>query len=167
MIDLIQPAPVKPPVIADLQGLGLGDSPLHQGIAVVRVILAPMGFVGGNPDMVERVLLLLEPVDFLGHQVELELAGTPAYPHGRPAVAGQGLAFGNPSVYGPLLPHGGVEHQPLETVGMAQGGDVDASLPEQKIVQLGNVGLHLGELHACVGVEDAVDGHILLQHQQK
>lgn len=40
-------------------------------------------------------------------------------------------------------------------------------LSEQEIVQLGDVRLHLRELHAGVGVENAVDGHILFQHQQE
>ena len=63
--------------------------------------------------------------------------------------------------------HRALKHQPLKTVGMAQGGDVDAPFPKQQIVQLGDVGLHLRELHTCVGVEYAVDGHIFFQHQQQ
>ena len=37
---LIQPAPIVAPVIADLQRLGLGDSPFHQWIAVMRIVFA-------------------------------------------------------------------------------------------------------------------------------
>ena len=73
MIYLVQPTPVKAPVIADLEGLGLGDAPFHQGIAVLRVILAPMGLIGGDPDVMQGILLLFEPVDFLRDQMSFEL----------------------------------------------------------------------------------------------
>ena len=71
MIDFIQPAPVKTPVIADLEGLGLGDAPFHQGITVLRAGLSPMSLVSGNANVVQGVLLLFEPVDLLGDKVGL------------------------------------------------------------------------------------------------
>ena len=52
-------------------------------------------------------------------------------------------------------------------MGMPQGGDVDAAFLVKKIIQLGNMSLHLRELHASVGVEYAVDGQALLDHQQQ
>ncbi len=69
MIDFIQPAPVKTPVIADLQGLGLGDAPFHQGITVLRVGLAPMGLIGGDANVVQGIFSLFEPVDFFRYEV--------------------------------------------------------------------------------------------------
>jgi len=62
---------------------------------------------------------------------------------------------------------GNIEHQPLKAVGMPQGGDVDAALLIKKIVQFGDMGLHLRELHAGVRVEYAVNGQALLDHQQQ
>ena len=50
---------------------------------------------------------------------------------------------------------------------MPQGGNMDAALPVEQIVQLGDVGLHLRELHAGICVEYAVNGYILLDHQQQ
>jgi len=47
---------------------------------------------------------------------------------------------------------------------MPQGGDVDAALPKKKIVQLGNMGLHLRELHAGIRIEHAVDRQALFNH---
>ena len=44
---------------------------------------------------------------------------------------------------------------------------MDAALLIEKIIQLGDVGLHLRELHAGVGVEYAVNGQALLDHQQQ
>ena len=50
MVYFIQSAPIVAPVIADLEGLGLGDAPLHQGIAVVGVRLTAVGFISGDAD---------------------------------------------------------------------------------------------------------------------
>ena len=150
-----------------MQGLGLGDAPFHQGITVLRVGLAPMGLIGGDANVVQGIFSLFEPVDFFRYEVGFKLPSTPAHLHSRPAVAGQGLVHGDTALNGPLLLLGDIEHQPLKAMGMAQGSDVDASLPVEQIVQLGDVGFHLRKLHPRVGVEYAVDGHILLQHQKQ
>ena len=167
MINLIQSPEVKAPVVANLQRLGLGDPPLHQRIAVLRIVLAPMGFISSNADMVQSVFLLFKPVDLFGNQVRLELASTPAHFHSRPAIAGQRLAHSDTAFNGPLLLLGNIKHQPLKTMGMPQGGDMDAALPVEKIIQLGNMGLHLRKFHGRIRIEYAVNGHILFNHQQQ
>ena len=152
MINLIQPTPVEAPAIADLQCLGLGDPPFHQGVAVLRVVLAPMGFIGGDADIMQSVPFSLEPVDFLPDDVCFEFSGTPAHRHSRPAVAVGRDAPVRPFFKAARLLFWLIKHQPLKAVGMAQSGDVDAPLLEQEGVQLGHVVLHLGELHAGVSV---------------
>jgi len=61
---------------------------------VVRVILAPFGFIGGNADVVQGVLFFFQPVDLFGDQVGFKLAGTPANLNPRPAIAGCRLSLG-------------------------------------------------------------------------
>ena len=55
----IQTAPIKAPVIADLQGFGFGDTPIHQGILVV---LDALRLVGGDANIVQGVPLFFQPV---------------------------------------------------------------------------------------------------------
>ena len=45
---------------------------------------------------------------------------------------------------------------------MPQRGDMDAALPEKMLVQLGEVFIHLRELHAGVCRQHHVDGHGIL-----
>ena len=87
MINLIQSPEVKAPVVANLQRLGLRDTPLHQRVAFMGVILAAMGLISGNADAMDGVFLFFEPVDLFIHQVGLEGSGTPANLNSRPAVS--------------------------------------------------------------------------------
>ena len=84
VVDLIQPAEVKAPVIAGLKRLRLRNAPLYKGIPLV---LAAPRFIGGDADVVDRAQLAFEPVDLLGDEVRFELSGTPADADTRPAVA--------------------------------------------------------------------------------
>ena len=68
MINLIQTVPVKAPVIADFQRLCLRDAPFHQRI---DFIFDSCRFVGGDADIVKRIVRSLDPVDFLLYQVGL------------------------------------------------------------------------------------------------
>ena len=43
---------------------------------------------------------------------------------------------------------------------------MDAALPKEKAVQLGDVGLHFGKVHRGIRIEYAVDGQALFDHQQ-
>ena len=166
-VNLIQPAKLKAPAITNLQRLGFGDFPLYQGIAVLRIVFAAVGFVGGDANIVQGILLLFQPVDLFGNQVRLELASTPAHGHSRPAVARQRLAHSNTAFYGPFLLLGNIKHQPLKAVGMPQGGNVDAAFPVEMFVQLGDMGLHLRKFHGGIRIEYAVNGHFLFNHQQQ
>ncbi len=127
---------------------------------------AAMCFIGGDADMVQGIFLLFKPVDFFCDEMGFQLSGTPAHFHSRPAIASQRLTHSNTALYGPLLLLGNIEHQPLKAVGMPQGGNMQSPLLIKKSVQLGNMGLHLRELHAGVRVEYAVNGQALLDHQQ-
>ena len=133
----------------------------------MRIVFAAVGFIGGDADMVQGVLLFFQPVGLLGNQMGFKLAGTPAHPHPRPTIASRRLTHSNTALYGPLLLLGNIEHEPFKTVGMPQGGNVQSSLPKKKIIQLGDMGLHLRELHASVRIEYAVDRQTLFDHQNQ
>ena len=133
----------------------------------MRIVFAAVGFIGGDADMVQGVLLFFQPVGLLGNQMGFKLAGTPANFDPRPAVAigryaQPGAAFQTARLLLRFL-----EHHPLKAVRVAQSGDVDAALLKKKIIQLGDMGLHLRELHASVRIEYAVDGQALFDHQNQ
>ena len=167
MINLVQPTKIKSPVVANLQRLGFSDPPLYQGIAMGSVVLAPLCLISGNANIVQGVLLPFEPVDLFPNQAGFQFSGTPAQLCTRPTVAlgwypHPGAAL---QTIGALLRL--VEHQPLKTMGMAQSDDMDAAFPIEKIVQFGDMGLHLRKFHARIRIENAVNGHFLFHHQQK
>ena len=54
MVDPIQAAEIKATGIAILQRLGFRDAPFHQRILL---IFAALGFIGGNPRIVQGVIL--------------------------------------------------------------------------------------------------------------
>ena len=133
----------------------------------MRIVFAAVGFIGGNADMVQGILLFFQPVDLFCDKVGFELAGTPAHPHPGPTIASRRLTHSNTALYGPLLLLGNIEHEPFKTVGMPQGGNVQSSLPKKKSIQLCQMLHHLRELHARIGVEYAVDGQALFDHQNQ
>ena len=133
----------------------------------MRIVFAAVGFIGGDTDMVQDIFLLIQPVILSGDKMGFELSSTPAHPHPRPAIASRLLALGNTPLYGPFLLQGNMEHEPFKTAGMPQGGNVQSSLPKKKIIQFGDMGLHLRELHASVRIEYAVDGQALFDHQNQ
>ena len=99
--------------------------------------------------------------------MRLELASTPAHGHSRPAVARQRLAHSNTAFNGPFLLLWNIKHHPFKAMGVSQGDDMDAAFPIEKIVQFGDMGLHLRKFHARIRIENAVNGHFLFHHQQK
>ena len=60
MIDLIQAAPIEAAVVADFQRFLFGDAPFSQWIVLV---FDTLWFIGGDADIVLRVVFALEPVD--------------------------------------------------------------------------------------------------------
>ena len=58
VVYLIQTAPVKASVVADLQRLGLGDSPIVEGIMLA---FDPFRFIGGDTDIVEDFMGFSQP----------------------------------------------------------------------------------------------------------
>jgi len=77
------------------------------------------------------------------------------------------LAHSNTAFNGPFLLLWNIKHHPFKAMGVAQGGDVDAALPVEQIIQLGDMGLHLRKLHTRIRIEYAVNGHFLFDHQQQ
>ena len=164
MINLIEAVPVKAPVIADFQCLGLGDAPFHKGI---NLILNAGRFVCRDANIVQGVLFLFQPVDLFGDQMGLELAGTPAHTNTRPAVP-----IGRYTQLRPVFKcfrffFRLVEHKPFKTLGVAQDRQVDAPFLIQYLVDLIPMAVHFGKFHACVRRENAVNGHPGLQHKQE
>ena len=66
MVDFIQTAEVKAPVIADLKGLGFGDPPVHQRVLLIP---APSGLICRNPDVLQGAAFFFQPVDLFGQQM--------------------------------------------------------------------------------------------------
>ena len=134
-VDTVQAAEVKAPVIADLQRLDLGDAPVYQGVVKV---LAPMGLVCRDAYILLKLMRSLEPVDLLVDKVGFELAGTPADPDTRPAVAVGRDAQPRTVFQAGRFLLGFLEHHVLETLRGTQDGDVQAALSEQVLVHLGD-----------------------------
>ena len=158
MVNLVQTAEVKTTVIAGLQRLGLGDAPVYKG--VLLVFTAPC-FIGGDTDIMQSAQLAFEPVDLLADQVGFELPGTPAHPDSRPAVT-----IGRNTQPCPVLQTLGlllrfVEHEVFKALGVAQGGDMQAPLPVQVVIQLGKMGIHLRELHAGISRQHGIPRSII------
>ena len=75
VIYLIKAAPVIPTVIAYFQSLCFCNVPIHQRVLFT---LNALRLVCRNANIVERLILALEPVDFFVDEVRFELAGTPS-----------------------------------------------------------------------------------------
>jgi hypothetical protein len=60
-----------------------------------------------------------------------------------------------------------LKHEPFKAFGVPQGSDMDATLTAEQIVQFLKMLIHLWELHAGIGGQHHIDGHILFDHQQK
>ena len=84
VIYLIMAAPVIPAVIAYFQILCFCNAPIHQR---VLFMLNALRLVCRNANIVERLILALEPVDFFVDEVRFELACTPSDFGTGPAIA--------------------------------------------------------------------------------
>ena len=84
MVNLIQPTEVITPVIADLQGFLLRDSPIHQRIALAFDALR---LICGDTHITHGPVLSFQPVDFLMDEMRFQLPRTPAHTGTGPAVS--------------------------------------------------------------------------------
>ena len=130
-------------------------------------VLAPMGLVCRDAYILLKLMRSLEPVDLLVDKVGFELAGTPADPDTRPAVAVGRDAQPRTVFQAGRFLLGFLKHHVLETLWRTQGGDVQAALSEQVLVHLGDMPVHLRELHAGVCPQHRVNGQAALNHQQQ
>ena len=69
MIDFIQTAKIKAPVITDLESLCLGDPPIYQRILFTP---APLGFVRSDSDILQGIAMLFDTVDLFCQQMGLD-----------------------------------------------------------------------------------------------
>jgi hypothetical protein len=65
-VNAIQPAEVKPMVIADLKRLGFSDAPFHQGIGFV---LNALRLIRGDADIVGNAAFSFKPVYFFADEM--------------------------------------------------------------------------------------------------
>ena len=136
MIDLIQTAPIEAAVIADFQRFLFGDAPFCKRI--IFVFDSP-GLIGGNANIVLRVVFALESVDLLVYKVRFELSGTPAHTDTRPAVSVQRDAHLLPELNCSRLLLRLLKHEPFKALRMPQHCHVNTAFMEKMLIQAAQV----------------------------
>lgn len=133
MVDLIQSAKVVAPVIADLQGLFLCDSPIHQRVAL---IFDALRLISGNAHIAHGLVLPFQPIDLPVDKMRFQLSRTPANPGVGPTVSvqrnAQPLSVFNAGLTLFLF----FEHQPFKALWMAKPSQMQPTLRMQILVQL-------------------------------
>ena len=164
MVNLIQIADAKPTGVAMLQGFTFRDAPFHQRILIA---FASLGFVGGNADIVQRVLFCFELIDFFCNQVSFELSCTPSDADAGPTVSAQRythlLTVGNTG----CLLLGFFKHEVFKALGMAKDGDGQPALALQVLFQLLQMSVHFRKFHTCICEKHNINGHLLFNHHQQ
>ena len=164
MIDLIKAAPIIPAVIAYFQCLHLCNAPVYQWVLLVFDALR---LICRDTDIMERLILALEPVDLFVDEVRFELTSTPSDFNTGPAVAVERNAQLFPIFNGGRLLLFLLEHQVFKAFGMAERCQVNTALTIEMLVQFCQMFVHLRKLHAGIRCQHHVDGHPPVQHEQQ
>ena len=108
------------------------------------------GLIGGNANIVLRVVFALESVDRPVDQMRFELPGTPANSYTRPAVSVQRDAHLLPELNCSRLLLWLLEHEPFKALRMPQHCHVNAALTKQMLVQKFQMLIHFWEFHTNI-----------------
>ena len=154
MENIVQPIPIKAPLLAVGKAVCLSHTPFHQRIAEVADTLR---FIGGNTDILNQLVFLCQIAEIAVNDPLFQHGSTPTVSGTRPTITFATEQFGV------LSPGHMLQKQVLKGIFGLEPGDWSADI----LFQFFNVVVHTVKLKPRIAEQNEIDRPSFLQHPQK